>query len=337
MKRIVRAGLAALLLLSCRKSAPRSPVERTGFFMDTVVHVSILDREADEARIDRAIDRAFGTVKAFESMQSGHVDTSDVSRITRSAGGQAVQVRPETIDVLKLAEAVSERSEGAFDVTIRPLKDLWPFDSENPAVPSPKTLRAVLPHIDYRQIVVRGDSVLLAKPGMGIDLGGIAKGYIVDRAVESLQRDGLRSGIVEAGGDLRIFGQHPENKSWRIGVRHPRSEQSGLAAVLSTPAASIATSGDYERYFMQDGKRYHHILDPKTGFPASGCISVTVVAPLAVLADAYATAVFVLGPEKGSALIGKMPGMECLIFYEKNGRLEHMLSAGLVSKVEFIE
>ena len=169
---------------------------------------------------------------------------------------------------------------------------------------------------------------------MTIELGGIAKGFIVDEAVSYLASHGIRSGIVEAGGDLRIFGRHPKRDTWRIGVKHPRQTSDALYGIIETREASVATSGDYERYFINKGHRYHHILDPRTGYPASKCLSVTIVAENALSADAYATGVFVMGPVEGIRFIENTPGIEGIIIYFEQEKLQSRISRGLVSKFQ---
>lgn len=170
---------------------------------------------------------------------------------------------------------------------------------------------------------------------MCVDLGGIAKGLIINRGVDVLREAGIQSGIIEAGGDLRIFGNHPVREKWNIAIRHPRSDEGAFFGVLATDETGIATTGDYERYFYNDGKRYHHILDPQTGYPAEGCISVTVVAESALLADAYATAVFVLGIDEGMALIDRLPSVDGIIIYEEEDRIQYKISERLQQMIEF--
>lgn len=239
--------------------------------------------------------------------------------------------------LLKKSIEVSEATGGAFDATVGAIKSAWNFEADHPRVPDASQIRSLLPRVNFRKILFTKDSVFLSDSGMRIDMGGIAKGLVIDRGVGVLRETGVRAGLVEAGGDLRIFGRHPYREKWKIGIRHPRSHEGELIGVLETDASSIATSGDYERYFIQDGKRYHHILNPKTGYPAEGCISVTIVAESALLADAYATAVFVLGPKDGMALIERLDALEGIIVFKKENVLETLVSAGLRDSVQFTE
>lgn len=320
----------SLGLISCGDSRGHGPVERTRFLMDTVVRVSVYDKGMSERKIGEAIDRVFREMEKIEAKASIHVDTSEVLRLVEESGKSPIRVSPEIFWLLKKSVEVSDETRGAFDVSVGVVKDLWGFDTDHPSVPDRSTVQSILPKVDYREIDLRDGEVFLRQSGMRIDLGGIAKGYIIDQGIRILQEEGIRSGLVEAGGDLRVFGSHPDRKVWRIGIRHPRGEEGELFGVLETAAVSIATSGDYERYFVRDGKRYHHILDPKTGFPANRCISVTIVAECALLADAYATAVFVLGPVKGMALIKDHPSIEGMIIYEVEGQCHHVVSEGFI-------
>jgi len=321
--------------ISCSKVQKKQPIEKVRFLMDTVVRISVYDYELPERKIKKAIDRAFKEMSRIEAMTSSSIDTNYIARISKESGVTAVNVSPEVFSLMKNSVEVSEKTHGAFDITIGLIKNQWAFDSDHAHVPDILLIHSLLPLVNYRNIQFDHRKIMLTQPGMRIDLGGIAKGYIIDQGVKVLQNEGIKSGIVEAGGDLRIFGHRPYRKMWRIGIRHPREGEGKLIAVLETNETSIATSGDYERYFIQNGKRYHHILDPKTGFPARGCVSVTIVTKNALLADGYATGVFVLGPEKGIALIDNLPSVEGVIMYTKGDTLKHVVSQGLRQNIHF--
>ena len=282
-------------IISCQRTGRYEPIDGMRFLMDTLIRISIYDRTLPRKKIETAMNRAFKMMKAIEERTSVYVDTSEIMHLVKASGTRAVGVSSETLMLLKKSVEVSERTRGAFDITVGVIKSLWGFDTEHPTVPDSSLVQSLLSKVNYKDIHFQGDGVFLRKRGMRVDLGGIAKGHIIDRGVDVLREAGIQSGIIEAGGDLRIFGKHPIREKWNIAIRHPRSNEGAFFGVLATEEISIATSGDYERYFYKDGKRYHHILDPQTGYPAEGCISVTVVAESALLADAYATAVFVLG------------------------------------------
>ncbi|MFQ5907194.1 MAG: FAD:protein FMN transferase, partial [bacterium] len=214
-------------------------------------------------------------------------------------------------------------------ITIDPVSRLWHrFEGGTLHVPSHNSIDSVLALVDYRKLIVRGSSVELSTRGGSIDLGATAKGYAVDRGIAVLESLGATGGLIDAGGDIRAFGGRPDGRLWRIGVRDPRMPDS-IVTVFEVKDRSIATSGDYERYFIRDGIRYHHILDPSTGFPARGCCSVTIITEKALDADAIATAVFVMGPQKGMRLIESLPDVEGLIIVCDDKKKSIIRSPGL--------
>lgn len=324
-----------LCFLCCRTVDKPVPFEDSQFLLDTLVRVSVYDQVHSTAQVKKAVDQAFRLMEEIESKTSIHMDSSEVSRIVRNAGQNAVKVSEETIYLLKESAKISDQTDGAFDITIGLIKELWGFDRIPFQVPDSGEIRKSLAHVNYQDVVIKDNTVMLRSSPMRIDLGGIAKGYIIDRAVALLEEKGMQSGIVEAGGDLRIWGNHPNREKWKIGIKHPRKANE-LIGILSTTAVSVATSGDYERFFMKDGKRYHHLLDPKTGYPASGCISATIVSENALLADAYATAVFILGPEKGMQFIEEKPEIEGLILYEQDGKIQSKISQGIRDQIQML-
>ena len=308
-------------------------VERTKILMDTLVRIEAFDKNGEKAQ--EALEAAFSEIERLSSIFSHHMPESEVSGLNRSAGERPRSVSEELYTVLQRSIHFSKSMGGAFDVTVGVVSQLWDFTGEEPRVPRRHVLEEKLRSVDYGQIVVEdGPRVGLRDSTMAVDLGGVAKGYAVDRAVAVLKEKGITRAIVEAGGDIGLLGSKPKGQPWHIGVQHPRDIQS-LVAVIKVDSGSVATSGDYERFFVQDGQRYHHILDPKTGWPSRSCISVTVLSQQAMDADILATGVFVLGPEKGLTFIEDLEGIEGLIFYEKEGRLEHVVSHGLRDRVTF--
>lgn len=322
-----------ILLFECKNRNFFAPKERTGFLMDTLVRVSVWDGSLPESKLNSVLDRCFEEMEKLEQRLSVHIDTSEVSRIAQSAGEKPVSVSQTVFELFPFIDHIWQVSDGAFDVTIGSLKSLWGFESDtSPHIPTPDSILVCLKTVGFNKVKYSHSQVYLSQPGMKLDFGGIAKGYIVDQGVKVLRDGGIKAGIVEAGGDLFVFGRRPGKKHWRIGVRHPRyheTKKEVIGFIETKGDVGIATSGDYERYFIHQGKRYHHILDPKTGYPASGCISVTILAKDAMHADAWATAVFVLGPEKGMKLIEQLPEIEGLIIYSQNGEIVSRISSGL--------
>jgi len=285
--------------------------------MGTVVEITLTGESEESAQ--KAALQAFQEIKRIEHLMSPWIESSDVNRINRSAGNDGVKVSPETLEVIKRVQEVSKLSEGGFDITVGPLIQLWRKARERGKPPEMEEVKETLNWVNFRNLkTLYGRKVLLRKKGMAIDLGGIAKGYAVDRAFELLKSFGYRNLVVNAGGDLRVGGSKPEGP-WLIGIQHPRDPEKMMARI-SVSDTGVATSGDYERFFIHQGKRYHHILDPRNGFPAEECQSVTVLHKEGVTADALATAIFVLGPEKGYSLCQRLEGVDCLIV-DKDGSI----------------
>jgi thiamine biosynthesis lipoprotein len=241
---------------------------------------------------------------------SPHIEGSDVARLSRSDSPQPVS--PETAAVLRLGLHLAAQSNGAFDLTLGRLKALWGIEGETPQVPDREAVEDALRGIGPQALRLEAPLVVKSRPELQLDLGGIAKGYAIDRAIFLLADAGVEFASVNAGGDMRLLGDRGGKRPWRIGIQHPRDPQR-LLATLEVEDVAVVTSGDYERYFEQDGRRYHHLFDPRTGYPATACRSVTVVAPSAMLADALATAVFVLGPQQGISLLQYYPEAQALI------------------------
>lgn len=280
---------------------------RSRILMGTVVEISAFG--ADPGRLEAAVTEAFAEMARIESLMRPAGEGSDVARLT--AAEQWTEVAPETAAVIALGLRVAAESGGAFDMGLGRLKELWGIETEAPRVPAPTEIRQALSGTGRDDLHLDGRRVEKAQPALAVDLGAIAKGYAVDRAVELLRRAGVESAAVNAGGNIRLIGDH-DGRPWRIAIQHPR-EAAGQLALLELADTSVSTSGDYERFFEQDGVRYHHIFDPRTGYPAGRCRSVTVVTQSAALADALSTAAFVLGPEEGLALLRRFPATEGLI------------------------
>ena len=248
----------------------------------------------------------------------------------QSPGAGPYRLSGDLARVLAASLEANRATGGAFDPTIGPVKWLWRFEDDAELPPEADIARA-LETVGAGRATLSGDSLRFAVHGVKLDLGGAAKGYAVDRMIDVLQSGGAEAALVNAGGDIRSFGLKPGGKRWVIGLRHPRLSRTLVLDPLDL--AAVATSGDYERYLMVDGVRYHHILDPRTGYPAHGCVSVTVWAPTAMRADILATAVFVMGPERGLQYAERAGSVEALIFYEHDGELEAVLTSGIEGKI----
>lgn len=271
--------------------------------------VSIEVDGLDHDRLADAAASAFTEMARIEELMSPGRPDSEVARL--STAKQEMTVTPETAAVISRGLEVASRSGGAFDLTLGRLKLLWGIEEESPHVPATEEITAALKGIGPSGLRVVGNVVYKSNPELTVDLGGIAKGYAVDRAISVLREHGVTSAAVNAGGDIALLG-HKQGRPWRIGVQHPRRPGQVVATIEASDRA-VVTSGDYERFFEQNGHRYHHIFDPYSGYPAENCQSVTILAPEAILADALSTAVFVLGPQKGLKLLEDYPDVDALI------------------------
>jgi FAD:protein FMN transferase len=303
-----------LSLTACSKK--EEEVDKQAFKMNTIVEIKAYGSKAGEA-----IDAAFKRIDEIEQMASSSIETSDVSKINSAAGQEYVKVHPEIIKMIKTAVTYSKLSNGAFDITVGPLVKLWGIDTADEKLPSDSEIKAVLPLIGYKNISIKeaDNSIMLMKKGMSLDMGGIAKGYVADETVKILKDYGIKNAIINLGGSsVYTLGQKPDGSLWSVAVRHPRKDKNNYAFIIRMPEQALSTSGDYERYFIKDGKRYHHILNPFDGYPAdTGVMSDTIVISNDIsgsnmLADILTKITFVSGIDKGFKIIDSIPGVECI-------------------------
>lgn len=298
--------LFAGMLTGCTKE--KEPISKTGFYFDTVIQLVIYEEEDSTL-----LDTCFAYCEEFEKKISRTLPDSEISRINQ-AKGKPVQVSDETIELLQTGIAYGELSGGTFDITVAPLSNLWNFKDDKHVLPTKAELHEACSHVDYRKIHIEGNEVTLQDPEAAIDLGGIAKGYMADKLKDFLLSQGVERGMINLGGNVLTIGQKADGSAWNIGIRRPFDEKNGVMTSVSVQDSSVVTSGSYERYFRtEDGRLYHHILDPKTGYPCdTELYSVTILSEESVDGDALSTICFALGLEKGKALIEKMDGVEAL-------------------------
>jgi thiamine biosynthesis lipoprotein len=328
--RITAIILIVALCAPAARSHGQTPLPtavRRTVAMGTFLTISVHDSGQSPERIHALIDSAFAEVRRIELFASNYIDTTEIGRINRAAGRDTVAVSEELVWLLRECLRYGVLSGGKFDITIGPLIRLWGFTGPAPEIPDSAAVDRARLLTGQGRIVLGDGAVHLPSPGMEIDLGAIGKGYAVDRAAEVLSRNGLRRFIVDLGGNLGVRWEG-EPGSPAVEIRHPRQPGTMLGEIRGV-TGGVATSGDYERFFVRDGVRYHHIIDPATGFPSRGVAAVTIVAPDAMSADALSTIVFLLGPGRGMELVSRIPGVECLMLLEEKGRLECRLSAGL--------
>ena len=278
--------------------------------------------DLDEDAVKGLIWKSFQEIQRLEALMTTWQKDSEISRVNAAAGKSAVHVGPDSLAVILKSQWISGLSEGTFDISFEAMHGLWKFDQDLVAkVPAQADIDRARKLIDYRKITIdeAASTVKLEGPEMRISLGGIAKGYAVDKACDVLEKGGLRSYVVQAGGDLFVRGTKPDGKPVHVGVRDPRGKDENDAfGTLDVEDHAFSTAGDYERSFVLDGKRYHHIIDPRTGYPATASRSVTIWAKDAFTADAVDDAVFILGPEKGLALVESLEGVGAVIVDKDN-------------------
>lgn len=320
-RRLIWGGTAGLLILVLFLVSSGSArwIERRAYLMGTLVRIKATD--------DGAISAAFQEMARLERLTSKEGE-GELAQLNRSARFGPVKVSEELFCLLEEAHKYRDLTRGKFDIALGRLIDLWGFDQQKSEVPSAEKIENLL---EEREIILdRANRTVKLGQNAELDLGGIAKGYAVDRAIQILKDRGVEAALVDAGGDIRIYGSKPgrffSRRPFKIAIQHPRQESQILGAVELSGDQAVATSGDYQRYFIQNGIRYHHLLDPATGRPARECISVTIIAPTALAADALATGVFILGPTQGLKLIEELPDVEGIIV---NSQGRTYKSAGL--------
>jgi thiamine biosynthesis lipoprotein len=322
---------------------------KTDFMLSTVITIKAYGKNAEKA-IDAAMDR----IQEIEDTMSAYTKGSDIWNVNHSKPNTAVKIGDNTFQVVKRGLYYSQLTGGNFDISIKPLGDLWAIGSESPKVPEESEIQQAINKIGYEKIQLNEDehSVKLLQEGSGIDLGGIAKGYAADEVIRVLKEHGIKSAYADLGGNVIVLGKkkislmqyiraaikgdkQSMQTDWRIGIQNPAEGRGILMAVVNVSDKAIVTSGPYERNFKKDGKIYHHILNPFTGYPASsGLISATIIAENSMDADALSTSLFLLGEEKGLQLIESQPGIEAMII---NQYKQVRTTKGLKGKIEIID
>ena len=284
----------------------------------------------DPAQLRVALDAAYEEIDRLEKRISSWISTSETAEVNRNAGKVPVAVSSALFGLVRRSIKISELTEGAFDITFAGFGQLWDFKAEVPVVPPAEAIAEAVKHVGYHHIQLdpRARSIFLDDPKTKIGLGAIGKGFAANRAAAVLKSHGVRGGVVNAGGDLLVFGRQENGQPWTVSIADPRKPGRIFGRVALSDQA-IVTSGDYERFFLVDGKRYSHILHPKTGYPVPWMRSVTVLCPDAELADGLATAVFVMGVEKGLALINRLERVEALFI---DGEGNHHFSTQIQSQ-----
>lgn len=317
MKRLMIVAMLITIFTSCSQT-PKEDLTQTTYALGTVININLYD-QGDQGLMTALIER----VGEIEGLMSAQIEDSEVSEITRQAGINPVPVSAETFEVVQRAIYYATLSQGSFDPTIGPIVDLWGIGTEEARVPQAEEIEAALKYVDYRQVVLdeAAQSVYLSQPGMSLDLGGIAKGYVADELVDLLDQAGIERAMINLGGNIYAYGEKADGESYKVAIQTPYDERNTYFGYVSLKNMTVVTSGPYERYFEEDGQLYHHIFDANTGYPIqSEVASVSIIAPKSMDADALSTLLFTMAPEEGLALIGSLEGINC-IYVDKDFNL----------------
>jgi thiamine biosynthesis lipoprotein len=309
--------IAALLITA--NTFSQKVYKRTLLLMGSRFDITVV--AGDSLQGNTYIDLAVAEVSRIERLISEWDPDSETSEINRNAGIQPVQVDPELFGLIERSISISKLTDGAFDISYASMDKIWRFDGSMTEMPSEEAIKASVSKVGYQNIILdkTHSSVFLKLQGMKIGFGAIGKGYAADKAKVLLIGKGVQAGIVNASGDMNTWGRQPGGDEWKIAITNPLNKNK-VFAVLPIREGAVVTSGNYEKYVTFNGKRYTHIIDPKTGYPASGMISATVFAQKAELADALATALFVMGTEAGINRVNQLPGVECIVI-DDNGKI----------------
>lgn len=302
---------SALLLTGCSGAKSSTQTDQdltyTDMLFDTVIKIQILD-PADES----ILDDLKKLCEKYDTMFSTTNTDSELYKLNH-ANGQPFTVSSETANLIQEGIHYSELSGGAFDLTIEPVSALWDFKADKPTVPSSDAIAQAVSHVDYTKVDIQDNTVTLEDPEAGIDLGAIAKGYIADQVKTYLKKQGIKHAIINLGGNVDVIGTKPDGSKYNIGIQKPFDESGEAITSVQLTDQTVVTSGIYERYFKKNGKLYHHILDPRTGYPCENNLySVSIITDSSTKADALSTTCFLLGYEKGMELIQSMDGVEAI-------------------------
>ena len=323
-KKIILLILVILLLLVCIKVIPslsenNNKTEKYGFLMDTQVRIVIYDK----GNFDNEAQKCYELISGIDKIMNTYNEDSELAKLNKTGHSS---VSDYLYVVIKKSVEISEKTDGAFDVTIKPLSELWNF--KNAKVPSESEILQAKSVVSYRNIELKENNIVALNNGVGVDLGGIAKGYAADKAVEFLKKSGIKNALVDIGGNIKFTGNSDKrSEGFLVGIQDP-GEKNGISlGAIRLKDKTLVTGGIYERNFTSDGKLYNHILNPYTGYPVENeLLSVTVISENSSEADAYATALMILGEEKGLKLLNSTNGIECIMVKKNN---EIVLSEGI--------
>ncbi|WP_099190800.1 FAD:protein FMN transferase [Tepidibacter mesophilus] len=323
MKKIILFVLSISLLLGITGCSKKEidPVSRETFALGTIIDFKIYDKDQDKS--NEVIDKCIQRIKDIEQKMSTNIEDSEIVIVNKNAGKQSVKVSDETMYVAKKAFEYSNITNGRFNLTVYPLVSIWGIGTENARVPSQREIDQAISNIDYNDIVFdeAKNTIYLKRENQGIDLGAIAKGYVGDEIKKIFIENDIKSAFVNLGGNVMAYETKVDGSKWRIGIQNPLDTRGEYLGVVSVENKSIVTSGNYERYFEKDGKRYHHILDAKTGYPADNeLIGTSIITESGIDADALSTSVYLMGLDEGRKLIESLDRVEA-IFVTKDKKV----------------
>ncbi|WP_027067638.1 FAD:protein FMN transferase [Maribacter sp. Hel_I_7] len=305
-----------LALFSLGSLVAQEPYKRTLKLMGSRFDITVVAKDQVEA--DEYIGLVVNEITRIEQLISSWDSNSQTSEVNRNAGLRPVKVDAELFDLIQRAIGISKLTDGAFDISYASMDKIWKFDGSMTVMPSADSIKASVEKVGFQNIVLDKESstVFLKLKGMKLGFGAIGKGYAADKAKDLLISKGVVSGIINASGDMNTWGRQPDGSEWKVAITNPM-DKNKVFALLPITNGAVVTSGNYEKYVTFNDVRYTHIIDPRSGYPATGIISVTVFAPKAELADALATSVFVMGIEVGLNRINQLPKVECIIIDDK--------------------
>lgn len=290
--------------------------KRKLYMLGSPFEMTVVAKDTVQANV--YIDMAVAEVKRIENLISDWIPTTQISQVSKNAGIQPVKVDKEVYDLVQRALKISQLTSGAFDVSYASMDKIWKFDGSMKAMPTPEAIKQSVARIGYQKIVLdaKAQTIYLKEKGMKLGLGGIGQGYIADKIKDLLLSKGCTSGIVNVSGDINAWGYQTTGKPWTVAIVNPMNK-SKVFATFPLENSAVETSGSYEKFVVFDGKRYSHIIDPRTGYPAQGVVSVSVFAKQTEIADALATGIFVLGVDVGLNLVNQLKGIGCIIVDDK--------------------
>ena len=321
-----------LLLASCKPAVRKE--SRTVFALGTVCSIQLFT-EKPQSKADTVLQICTRRLEELERHLSANAEISTLIDINKASGVSAVNVPADIYPLFERAMFFAEKTDGAFNPVIGGIVKLWNIGFENARKPEDRDIRDALSRTGYKDVQLTGTAVFLKKAGMKLDLGAIAKGFAADELTRIVRQAGIAHAVIDIGGTISAVGKRPDGKRWNIGIRDPRVQQGQPVISVLIESCSISTSGSYERYFEQDGVRYHHIIDPATGYPVrNNMIAVSVFSDSATDADALSTACFVLGYEKAVKLLAELPDTEALFIFDDNSV---RTTAGLAQHIKVLD